>query len=186
MNNSILVAMMASGTFLIIAAAFGVFSTGVVAVKTEVESTPVAAQVVEAGEGENPNYGKNKDLDYIDLQCWVLFKHRPHGIKNISMGYGHTWLRVNRTKVVGADPNVIAFLELWGSKVVKPCSEQRDWTDCVCDHKTQVCSSEPIKKMYIGVMKGMQHALYGDPYELVRTSVMYASFEKHCKLGDNS
>tara|TARA_Y100000310_G_scaffold264612_1_gene275302 strand:- start:8174 stop:8722 length:549 start_codon:yes stop_codon:yes gene_type:complete len=181
MNNSIVVAIMAASAFLVIAGAFGVFSTAVV-VGVEAESSPVPTQVESS---ENANHGKHKEMDYTDVQCRDLFHQRPHGIPGVSAGYGSFYMRINRTKVVGADSDVIGFLELYGPRPgsVKSCSQKRDWTDCVCDIKTGMCQAEKFMLSYIGIKKGLQHPVFADPYSLISESTLFSMFKSMCLTG---
>lgn len=155
-----------------------------------VVTPPVSTEVEDSGNvlnpyANNPLHGRHVKSVYKILECGDVFHRRPHGLPNVSMGYGKYFLRIDKTEKVGADPDVIGFMEVYRARPgsVKPCSEQRDETDCVCDKVARVCYAEPEMISFQGIKKGMQHPAFADPYSLVPEDALFAQFKSLCTRG---
>lgn len=148
---------------------------------------PPASTQVEGGGGVlnpyegNPLHGRHVESSYKIFECSDLFGRRPNGGRH-SLGYGKYFLRVESTLKVGADPEVVQFLEVWKARPgsVKPCSQKRDHSDCVCDQIAGVCYAEPEMIQYKGIKKGMQHEAFADPFSRVSEDSLFADFKSLC------
>ena len=173
--------------FIVLAAIWTLLTIGPASI--EEDQPPVSVKAEASGtlnpQQDNPLHGRHVKSVYKILECSDVFHRRPPNLPGVSAGYGQYFLRVDNTKKVGADPEVIGFMELYSARPgsVKPCHEQRDATDCTCDRVANVCYAEPELISYIGVKVGMQHPLFADPYSKMSETTLYSMFKSLCLNG---
>jgi hypothetical protein len=132
----------------------------------------------------NPNAGVIGELKYRDITC----KDKYYEMQHLSpfAGYGTFFLKQDRTRVVGDDPRTAMKFHIYEARPgsVKPCVEQIDETDCICDVLSGLCSAEATRWGASIIVNDLQ-----DPrmarHRTKRKSLdaVYGQFEVLCRDG---